>query len=133
MGHKDGDRLNTDHNAGGAAPYSIASFWPAFREELPARPRFCAADSPQPPIASYSSLKKNASSPKAGCNSLSQVASVSYLAKNGRCTQSALRPWIKRRTKAFSPCSSTTPCTSTLPGPALIEGPRTVRARPDTC
>ena len=83
-------------------------------------------------MARYSGSKKNWASPPAGLRWSSQVASGSNLAKNGRWTQSALRPWIKRRTKTFSPFISVMPCTSTLPGPALMDGPRAVRARPET-
>ena len=56
----------------------------------------------------YSSKKKRCS-PKAGLRSDSQVAPSSYLAKNGRCTQSGFRPWIKRHTNTFSPATSVTP------------------------
>ena len=56
----------------------------------------------------YSSKKKRCS-PKAGLRSDNQVACSSYLAKNGRCTQSGFRPWINRHTNTFSPAISVTP------------------------
>jgi hypothetical protein len=81
-------------------------------------------------------LEKKRSAPKAGFRSLSQRARSSYSAKNGRATQSGLRPCRNRSAMTFPPraCgTSLTPSTCTLPEAHDMLGPRTVRQTPLTC
>lgn len=111
-------------------PAKMKGPWGPSRDGTPGR------NSPQSSAAhraSNSSSKKNFSSPKAGRRSSSQVARSSWRAKKGHCTQSGLRPWMKRSANTRSPTISVTPWISILPGAALMDGPRAVRPRPETC
>ena len=64
--------------------------------------------------------------------SSSHMASSSYSAKNGLCTQSGFLPCRNRSCITFLPFMVGVPSICTLPGVADMLGPRTVRPRPLT-